>query len=142
MRRRSSAQYLLRGPFALISGSFGAADSEAADHADDPTPTAAPAPTGPPPSPRRPRRQRTTSGVCSASAICRLGPSSVMAVARPSYPTRPTWLAVGVRAGPEIARDREFGAHHLRLPPDTYEMIVINTSGEDDTSYEISPTWA
>ncbi len=26
------------------------------------------------------------------------------------------------------------------LPPGTYEMIVINTSGDDDTSYEISPT--
>lgn len=28
------------------------------------------------------------------------------------------------------------------FPPGTYEMIVINTSGEDDTSYEISPTSA
>ncbi len=26
------------------------------------------------------------------------------------------------------------------FPPGTYEMIVINTSGDDDTSYEISPT--
>jgi len=28
------------------------------------------------------------------------------------------------------------------FPPGTYEMIVVNTSGEDDASYEISPTAA
>ena len=26
------------------------------------------------------------------------------------------------------------------FPPGTYEMIVVNTSGQDDTSYVISPT--
>lgn len=43
-----------------------------------------------------------------------------------------------IRDGVEIDGD----ADTYDFPPGSYEMIVVNTSGDDDTSYEISPTGA